>query len=165
MSDHPILPWFPDLGPSWWGLLSLKETWHEIGNSLCCFPMLFPSFQLPVLIYVSNHPHAGDLKRLHELTVLSIQHEVWNSVCSGAFGNRIVEALNPNLFTVVFYHQGSQGKPGISSLVCSWDWIVLAVTPTALSLLPSHLISLLRFMERGERLPLLPLFSLTALLQ
>ena len=80
------------------------------------------SSPLPVWIasiYVSNHLQIRDLKRLHGLTVLSVQHEVWTKICNGTFGNRIMEALNPNIPTVMLYHQGSQGNPGTLPLVCT----------------------------------------------
>lgn len=95
------------------------ETLHETNNSH--LPQCFSQFPvLMALTYVSNHPPTGDLQRLRGLiTISSVQHEVWSRVCTGTFGNRIVEALNPNLPTVMFYHQSSQGKPGVPPLVCS----------------------------------------------
>ena len=70
----------------------------------------------------------------------SVPHEVGSHVCKGIFGNRIVEALNSDLPTVMFYRQGSQGKPGIPNpglqlkLNC---WLC----PQPLLFLASHLIS------------------------
>ena len=44
-----------------------------------------------------------------------VPHEVGSHVYKGIFGNRIVEALNSDLPIVLFYCQGSQGKPGSPS--------------------------------------------------
>lgn len=93
-------------------------------NSLIFSQCSSPASRFDSVTYVSNHLQIGDLKRLCGFTIPSAQHEVWSSVCSGIFGNRIVEALNPNLPTVMFYSWGFQGKPGVPPLVCSWDWIV-----------------------------------------
>ena len=89
------------------------KTLHEMDNSLIFFSALPQLPVLTALTYVSNHLQTGDLRRLHRLIVLSIHHEVWSHVCNGTFENKTVEALNPDLPTVMFYHQGSQRKPGI----------------------------------------------------
>lgn len=108
-----------NLRPSWQGGLSLMGTLHKMDNSLIFSQCSSTASSFDSVTYVSNHLQIGDLKRLCGFTIPSAQHEVWSSVCSGTFGNRIIEALNPNLRTVMFYSWGFQGKPGVPPLVCS----------------------------------------------
>lgn len=125
---------------------------HEMTNSVPSIPMFFPTSSLDSIDL--NHLQIRDLKRLHGLTVLSVQHEVWTNICNGTFGNRIMEALNPNIPTVMLYPSGFPGKswdptPGLHLRLNCW------LCPQLLSLLDNHLISHLRFLEGGEGWPFL----------
>lgn len=116
-----------NLGPSWQEVLSLMETLHETDNSLSpsqlssltsgCdnIDLCLKSFsdrRFEVAVWVYN-------------PIPSIQHEFWSSVCSGTFGNRILEVLNPNLPTVIFLLSEFPGKawdptPGLQLRLNCW---------------------------------------------
>ena len=111
MAHWPLVTWGPGSGEgsAWW---KHWVKWVILAHLFQCsspassfdstnlFPIIFRQEIWEGSIGLQSYP---------------VLHEVGSHVCKGIFGNRIVEALNSDLPTVMFYCQGSQGKPGIPS--------------------------------------------------
>ena len=92
------------------------EPLHEMDNSRSPFSVFCPSiqfwrhwFMFPIIFRQEIWEGSMGLQSY------PVPHEVGSHVYKGIFGNRIVEALNSDLPIVLFYCQGSQGKPGSPS--------------------------------------------------